>query len=429
MDLASRFHGEVINSDAMQMYEGLPMITNKIKPEEKKEVPHHLLGCISLRDQPWTVQNFVANALKIIDSIHQRGKLPVLVGGTHYYLQSLLFQESLADENHAESSIGVASELNAQQLDLLDSPTEQIFAELKRVDPVMANRWHPNDRRKIRRSLEIFLQTGKRASELYEEQRSNRASLQREEEPCGSLDNPATRLRYRTLSLWTHTVQDTLASRLDDRVDGMIRDGLVNEVQALEDTRRKLEGDDGNLDPSRGIWVAIGYKEFRHFCAERRKEFNSESQLAKELRAAVERTKISTRQYSKAQARWIRIKLFNALEDAGDPMLFVLNTDNPEEWQQRVLDPAIALTVDFLKGRTLPDPRQQSSLSELLFTSKRSHTATQAGHPWENKTCEMCGITVVTEDQWQQHLKSRRHRNTFRARTKEGNIGASAHPM
>lgn len=95
MDLASRFNGEIINGDAMQMYRGLPIITNQIPVEERNGVPHHLISCVELDEQPWFVGRFRSESLRLIDDIHARGKTPVLVGGTHYYTQAVLFKDQL----------------------------------------------------------------------------------------------------------------------------------------------------------------------------------------------------------------------------------------------------------------------------------------------------------------------------------------------
>ena len=84
----------------MQLYAGLPIITNKITEEERNGIPHHLLGCINVDEPTWTVGNFVTSALQTIREIRSRGRLPILVGGTHYYTQSLLLHDALT--SHAK---------------------------------------------------------------------------------------------------------------------------------------------------------------------------------------------------------------------------------------------------------------------------------------------------------------------------------------
>ena len=417
VDLATRCNGEVINGDAMQLYEGLSIITNKIKLEERKAIPHHLLGCVSLREEPWTVQGFVGHAMSAINDIHSRKRVPILVGGTHYYLQSLLFEDSLAIPVDAAE---VASQKQPSHDDVsatLDAPTENLFAELKRVDPVMAMRWHPNDRRKIRRSLEIFLRTGIKASELYEQQQ-NEKSIPRSDDLSSSVVRSSRALRFPTLILWTYTDSDNLTLRLDQRVGQMVDRGLLDEVQALQSLRTKMAQHNQAVDETRGIWVSIGYKEFRHY-NDRVNQGDTEKTLATLRDAAVEQTKIATRRYAKAQIKWIRIKLTNALRNTEGKTMFVLETNNPLEWETRVLQPAVELTTSFVDGRDIPSPSEYSDLAEDLLTPKRSYDLSQRRDLWASRSCELCSVTVTTEQQWEQHLESRRHRSTLRAKTKQ----------
>lgn len=89
MEIAKRHGGEIVNADAMQLYEGLPVVTNKITTSEQQGIPHHLLGCIGLKEETWTVGKFVKEALTVIEEIRSRGRLPIVVGGTHYYTQAV----------------------------------------------------------------------------------------------------------------------------------------------------------------------------------------------------------------------------------------------------------------------------------------------------------------------------------------------------
>ncbi|KAI5277644.1 hypothetical protein KEM54_004933, partial [Ascosphaera aggregata] len=172
IDLASRFNGEIINADAMQTYKGLPVTTNQVQPHEMNGIPHHLIAVNSIEQEPWQVGLFRRECLKTIRDIRSRGKLPVLVGGTHYYTQAVLFNEQLVDYRGLEDAEAQPQEgerpLDAaaqERFKILDKSDQEILEKLREVDPVMASRWHPNEDRKIRRSLEIYLQTGRRASE------------------------------------------------------------------------------------------------------------------------------------------------------------------------------------------------------------------------------------------------------------------------
>ncbi|EER40572.1 tRNA isopentenyltransferase [Histoplasma capsulatum H143] len=297
VDLATRFNGEIINGDAMQLYKGLPIITNQIPTEERKGIPHHLLGCIGFDQEPWHVSHFKRECLRTIKEIRGRGKLPVLVGGTHYYTQAVLFKEAILDRDgegdeesgnadrermvtDGNSEISKIATPQSEKFPILNASPEVILQKLREVDPVMASRWHPNDTRRIYRSLEIYLQTGRPASEIYQEQ-------QRLKDAASILDNhslhdlsyvenhattrssPASvgpsHLRFPTLLFWVHTEDGELTRRLSQRVDNMAEQGLVAEAESLFNYLNQKHAQGVEIDRTRGVWVSIGFKELEPY--------------------------------------------------------------------------------------------------------------------------------------------------------------------
>ncbi|KAF2644031.1 tRNA isopentenyltransferase [Massarina eburnea CBS 473.64] len=413
VEVARKYNGEIINGDAMQLYEGLPIITNKITRDEMKGVPHHLLGCIGLEEETWTVGKFVSKVLGVIDEIRSRGKLPILVGGTHYYTQSLLFKDSLSDNLPVEKG-------NSQEtrFPILEESTEVILARLKEVDPVMADRWHPNERRKIQRSLEIYLKTGKPASKIYDEQR-----LKRELSPhSGDGEEGTTGLRFSTLVFWVHAAKDILYQRLDGRVDKMIEKGLLSEVETLSKFSASYETSTGkHLDQSRGIWVSIGYKEFLKYRAALTSG-TSEKELSQLKSVAINSTQAATRQYAKRQVRWIQIKLLNALINAGQQgNTFLVDGSDISKWDEKVAQPANDITKEFLASGTLPDPLELSTTAREMLVPRRDYDLAQRPDLWKKKVCDTCGCIAVTENDWNLHIKSRAHRRAVGARKKAEN--------
>lgn len=396
----------------MQLYAGLPIITNKITTEEQQGVPHHLLGCIGLHEQTWVVGTFVKKALATIDEIRSRGKLPILVGGTHYYTQSLLFEDRLAEEDEGEQQSEFVPD-TAEKWPVLQQPTHLILEELKKVDPIMAERWHPNDRRKIQRSLEIYLQTGKKASEIYAEQR-----LRKQEEADAT---PISTTRFPTLLFWVHADADALQARLDKRVDTMLQHGLLEEVETLNDFQANEAANGRSTDETRGIWVSIGYKEFKAYSKARQDPVDmAAAQLEKLHAEAVERIKIATRQYAKRQLRWIRIKLVNALADARvSNNLYLLDGSDVSSFNQAVVEPACDLTAQYLQGDPMPEPTSMSSTAETMLTPKREYDLAATPEKWTKRQCEVCGVTCVTEEQWGLHVKSKAHRKLMSKRKAE----------
>ncbi|KAI7303923.1 tRNA isopentenyltransferase-like protein [Hortaea werneckii] len=420
VELARRYNGEVINGDAMQLYSGLPIITNKITTEEQRGIPHHLLGCIGLQEPTWVVGTFVKRAVKVIEEIRSRGKLPILVGGTHYYTQSLLFHDRLAETEGETEQDENAAQNNMQHFPVLEEPTEILLEELKRVDPAMAERWHPKDRRKIQRSLEIYLKTGKKASDTYAEQRMRKDEHRNEERPAEG-DPSSSNLRFPTLLFWVHAEPEPLRSRLDSRVDKMLDAGLLDEVHTL-DSHAEAEALAGRpVDETRGIWVSIGYKEFKPYTHALGSGNTSEKELARLKTEAVDRTKAATRQYAKRQIRWIRIKLVNALDEAkANDRLFVLDASDATQYDETVVKPALAITEQFLAGTPLPPPETvaPSALTDLL-NSRRDYDISAKPETWTKQHCETCSVTCVVQDQWHQHINSKAHKKLVSKRRKQ----------
>ena len=418
MNIARKFNGEIINGDSMQLYEGLPIITNKMPEDERAGIPHHLLGCIGLNEETWTVGNFVSNALAKISEIRARGRLPILVGGTHYYTQSLLFNDALANKSQDEEPVS-----NAERPAILEEPTEVLLAKLREVDPVMADRWHPNDRRKIQRSLEIWLQTGRKASDIYEEQRTRRETAGQEMLLDDSQD--ASLLRMRTLVLWVGAQSDMLSKRLDARVDKMVTQGLLDEVSTLSEFYNSKIAGGESIDTTRGIWVAIGYKEFLDYQAALRKGDTNPKQLSKLLSEAIEKTKAGTRQYAKRQIRWIRIKLNNAIDTAGAKnSFFMLDGSDLSSWSQDVSETGLNLVDSFLKEDTLPDPSSLSPLAAEMLTASKPDTSARSDL-WSRKHCEVCNTTSVTESDWTVHVNSKRHKKAMSSQRKRALNGTA----
>ena len=412
VSLAQRFDGEIINGDALQMYEGLPITTNKITLEGRKGVPHHLIGCIKLREEPWTVKQFMNRARKIIEEIRSRQKLPILVGGTHYYTQSLLFKDAVIKEK----SDFLTEVEREQRWPILRAETSDILEELIRVDPAIAKQWHPNDRRKIRRSLEIYLTTGRKASDIYHEQR--RSQVEKENHGFGedivekdqrSGTKAESSLYDDTLIFWTHAAADTLGTRLERRVDGMIVDGLLDEVASMHAFLQDQKRQGNSPDQSKGIWIAIGFKELVPCIITK----DCSDDLRQE---SIDRAKITTKQYAKRQVRWIRLKLQRAVTAAAScHTMFLLDGSDLSQWSRLVEAKALAVTARFLNGTALPPPASLSlaAMHNLITTEKATQCA---------RFCEACDKTLMSEEQWFSHLDSKGHKSAVRPKVDWGKL-------
>jgi tRNA dimethylallyltransferase len=283
-------------------------------------------------------------------------------------------------QSTAESSVSI-NELVAS------IPSQHVHDILRHVDPAMADRWHPNESRKIRRSLQFYIETGRRYSSQLET-----ATVQ----SC----------RYRTLIFWLHTDADRLKERLDRRVDVMLERGLMLELH--EAWRMLQNGELGLLDASglpdyrRGILQAIGFKEFDAY-------FQSmDSGL---LDGCIDAMKRSTRQYANKQLGWIRNKLVRQISNVGksesSPILYAID---PLESHEVWLDTATQLGLQFMSHKALPSAVSLAPV-DMLATAQTSKPAL---NEWKAYTCDICQQTVHGPHEWTAHQKSRKHKVTKR---------------
>ncbi|KAF9585529.1 hypothetical protein BGW38_001930 [Lunasporangiospora selenospora] len=383
------------NVAAYAVYKGLDIITNKMPIEEREGVVHHLMDFMAM-DREYSVLDFKADASKLIKDIHDRDHLPVVVGGTHYYIQSLLWKDTLLDTkkdagtmSDDEDDTGAKpstpeEEERPHDAFLRDSDTPTLYKKLQEVDPIMAKKWHENDRRKISRSLQVYFETGQRQSDLIRKQHSSQE---------------VHRLRMPACIFWVYSAPDVLNARLDTRVDKMIKGGLFDEIQGM----RKNIGPE--TDYERGIWQAIGYKEFDpYFSALEKAVTDGEATVSKELETlkaeCTEVMKIRTRQYAKRQVQWIRNKLLPLCREE-EVKVYILDATSLETWKQNVSDIAISIAKDFFAGNLLPDPKSVCQYAKEMLVPQRSNDTVGALEAWDKKECTLC-----TEMQRIMHSKS-----------------------
>jgi len=267
--------------------------------------------------------------------------------------------------------------------------------------------------------LEIWLQTGKRASDVYAYQKSDPNNVTHE-----MTDTKAQipQLRFDPLVFWAFASADTLMQRLDARVIAMVRSGLIEEVNNLSRLRSQLEEGGNEVDLSRGIWGSIGYKQFLTYHNALRAG-GPPAELQELEKEAIERTQIATRQYSKKQLRWIQIKFVSAMmRSCVSKRLFLLDGSDLSQWNGKVCTTALDLTRIFLDGDSLPDPiHLAGSLKEEL--NPRGQDLSHNPDLWQRRTCEVCSVTATTENDWQKHIEGNRHKKKQRRHRANRSMG------
>jgi tRNA dimethylallyltransferase len=258
--LAKALDGEIISADSMQLYRGMDIGTAKVTPEEMQGIPHHMVDVL----EPWedcSAARYVQEADPILQEILARGKTAIVVGGTGLYVDALIQGRSFAPYPSTGKRQALEQEADEKGM-------EEMLQRLQAVDPDSAARLHIRDRKRILRALEVYQETGKTITQH---------NLETQQIPD----------KYDPLWLGlTYEPRQVLYDRIDLRVDLMLEQGLLPEIEAL--LKR-------GIPKTATALQAIGYKEFLPVLA---------GEMP--LEAAVETVKQESRRYAKRQLTWFR---------------------------------------------------------------------------------------------------------------------------
>ncbi|MCF6515118.1 tRNA (adenosine(37)-N6)-dimethylallyltransferase MiaA [Lactobacillus sp. S2-2] len=259
IEIAKKFNGEIISGDSMQVYRNLNIGTAKIQENEMENIPHHLIDVRNFNER-FSVSDFIEVAKKLIKEINKRGKLPIIVGGTGFYLSSLLNNYQLGNDS-----------FNQDKRDKIEDYLEKngkhkLWNYLFKIDPKAAINIPENNTRRVKRAIEVFENTG----ELFSNQNDKNDN---------SMDEK---------NIILNTDRNILYERINTRVDKMINEGLLKEAKWLYDHR--------GYDYQSG--KGIGYKEFNEY-------FKGNQSLEESINLV----KQNSRHYAKRQLTWFRNKM------------------------------------------------------------------------------------------------------------------------
>lgn len=257
--LAKALDGEIVSADSMQVYKGMPIAAAVPTDDEKENIPHHLMEFLEPEYQ-LTVAEYTRLAHKKIEEIKNGGKVPIIVGGTGLYVDSLVNNIRFTDEEFSPET----REKYEKEYD--KNGGEQMLSRLREIDPDIAEKLYANDKKRIVRAFEIYVNTGITMTKQYENSR----------EIPSPYDAVFIGINYKN--------REILYERINKRVDLMLENGLLEEA-------RKFYEKSGQS----GGFQAIGHKEFYPF-------FKGEITFEE----AVDRLKQQTRRYAKRQLTWFR---------------------------------------------------------------------------------------------------------------------------
>lgn len=258
--LASEIGGEIISADSMQVYRQMDIGSAKIKPEEMGGIPHHLIDILEPEEE-FNVCLFEKLALEAMEQIYERGHIPVVVGGTGFYVQALLYQIDFTEEETDTAFRDKLWQLGEEK------GNHYLHELLRKVDPASAEEIHENNRKRVIRALEFYENSGKPISTHNKEQRQKTSA-------------------YNSCYFVLTDDRKKLYERIESRVDQMLSKGLVDEVRTL-----KERGCNASMVSMQGL----GYKEILEYLDGRCS-----------LLEAVEKIKKETRHFAKRQLTWFR---------------------------------------------------------------------------------------------------------------------------
>lgn len=259
IELAKQIDGEIISCDSMQIYKDMNIGTAKPDEEEKQGIKHYLMDFVS-PDERYSVADFKRDATRAIKEILNKGKMPIIVGGTGLYVDSMIYgieyNEIDVDEKYRKQ---LEERINKEGLEIL-------YQEAKKIDPIAIKKISHNDKKRIMRILEIYKATGKTKTEQEKESRKNEVEFD-----------------YKVFAI--NMDREKLYERINKRVDIMIDKGLIEEVKSLKSKYNKF--------PT--AMQGLGYKEVVKYLE---KEYDRETM--------VDIIKQETRRYAKRQLTWFR---------------------------------------------------------------------------------------------------------------------------
>lgn len=261
IQLAKKIGGEIISADSMQVYKYMDIGSAKIKKEDMQGIRHYLIDVLD-PSEDFNVVIFQKMCKEAIEEIYSKNKIPIITGGTGFYIQSILYNIDFTSEN-TDDSVRRALESKART----QYGKEELYSYLKAVDPASAERIHPNNIKRVIRAIEYYKNTGGLISEHNDSERKKECF-------------------YNSCYFVLTDERDKIYERIDQRVEKMIRDGLVDEVKKLKDM-----GLNRNFVSMQGL----GYKEILDYL---------EGKCS--LDEAIYIIKRDTRHFAKRQLTWFR---------------------------------------------------------------------------------------------------------------------------
>ena len=363
----------------MQIYKNLDILTNKPTQVELLSCTHHLFSALNPNER-CNAFRYQQMALPLIQHVQSNGKLPILVGGTHCYIESVLFHYLIPKNPNSsdDPSPMIAGCPDLSKLE--EEEPKKVHSLLKQIDPVSASLTHPNDLRKIIRAIEIYYATGKRLSEHISEQKQE-----------SGIESPTGPLRFEDPCIILLDCERTaLYERIDRRVDRMIERGLIDEVKQFY-INEYLSFPDGMR--SRGLLQSIGFKEWLPYLE---KWYEGGDVTPDLINVCIQKLKKQTRNYARTQLSWVRNRYIMKHGERGISRFYKLDTTDLMQWENNVCRLSDDVISAYLRDE-LP-----KEVTPIIHTSPISNNKSY-------NFCDRCQVVLIGDLLLSSHLKSRKH--------------------
>ncbi|CAD8189728.1 unnamed protein product [Paramecium octaurelia] len=383
---------EIISCDSMQIYKEANVMTAKATAAEQAIKKHHGIDLLDLESEGFNRKQWNNMAIQKIEELQSRGIIPVLVGGTHYYIESILF-----NQENEEKQIIQAAELNLHG--------KEPYEYLKEIDPLAAEKFHPNDFRRINNSIKYYQSTGQLPSE--------------------QIDHHSDECKLRSnnfLILWPKWKKsEDLKKKVSERIHEMLEQGGTEEILRI------FERLGNNQKAVGGILQSIGYRQFEklyQYYKESQLQFPNVDDKFLELRQeGLEKLINDTMAYTKKQIQWIKNRILcNSKIDIIANRLFVLEFESTQTFKEQVVIPAqklYNLFCQLFQQGKLEDEQFKISSQDIenipIITPEKieKYKATQKlkqRNNWKKQECLLCNKKMNGPYEIEQHFKSRYHR-------------------
>ncbi|CAD8083066.1 unnamed protein product [Paramecium sonneborni] len=384
---------EIISCDSMQIYKDANIMTAKATAAEQMFKKHHGIDLIDLESEGFNRKQWKNMTIQKIEQLQSKGKIPVLVGGTNYYIESILF-----NQEKEEQQVVQAAELNLNG--------KEPYEYLKQIDPLAAEKFHPNDHRRINNSIKYYFNTGQLPSE--------------------QLDHHSDQCQLRSnnfLILWPKwKKKEDLKIKVTERIHQMLHQGGTEEILKIFE---RLENKKNQIG---GVLQSIGYRQFDkvyEYYKQSGLQFPYVDEKFQELlKEGAEKLIDDTMAYTKRQIQWIKNRMLcNSKIDIIANRLFQLEFESDQTFKEQVIVPAqkiYSLFCQLYLEEKLGQEKLNINFQNLNFISIitpemiKKYQQTQklkSRTNWKKEVCELCNKIMNGPFEIEQHFKSRYHKN------------------